>query len=265
MTYKIVFPNYLRPYRCRSLIRIGKDNDGGYLIDKKSMACAEILLSFGIDHDWSFESEFLKNTNCIVHSYDGSVGMLFFLKKIKMRIIGLITKPSKEYFEVSKYWFKLPLKFFSFFNLINNKNGPNHYEINVGNKPEQITFQKTLDNLPIKSNKIFLKIDIENDEYAILTEILNNSDILTGLVIEFHEAKSNLLKIRKFIELFDLRMVHIHINNYCEFIEGDIPDVFEISFSKYASEDYVQHKLPHKLDQNNDPNSWKYDLEFSNK
>ena len=41
--------------------------------------------------------------------------------------------------------------------------------------------------------------------------------------------------------------------------------LFEISFSKYASEDYVQHKLPHKLDQNNDPNAWVYDLDFLNK
>ena len=47
------------------------------------MECSEILLSFGIDHDWSFEKEFLKNTNCIVHTYDGSVGLIFFSEENK--------------------------------------------------------------------------------------------------------------------------------------------------------------------------------------
>lgn len=264
MNNKIVFPNYLKPFSCDEIIRVGKDNDGGYLIDKKSMECSEILLSFGIDHDWSFEKEFLKNTKCIVHTYDGSVGLIFFLKKIKMRVKGMTTKPSKEYFEVSKYWFKLPLKFFNFFNLVKNKNGPNHYEINVGNKPEQITFKSTLDNLPIKSDKIFLKIDIENGEYTLLNDILKYSHLFTGLVIEFHKTQNNILEIKKFIELFDLKIVHVHINNYCEFVEGTIPDVFEISFSKFTSVNYIKHKLPHKLDQRNDPRSWMYELEFLN-
>ena len=264
MNNKIVFPNYLKPFNCDEIIRVGKDNDGGYLIDKRSMECSEILLSFGIDHDWSFEKEFLKNTNCIVHTYDGSVGLIFFLKKIKMRMKGMATKPSREYFEVSKYWLKLPLKFYNFFNLVKNKNGPNHYEINVGNKPEQITFKNTLDNLPIKSEKIFLKIDIENDEYTLLNDILKYSYLFTGLVIEFHRAKDNILEIKRFIELFDLKIVHVHINNYCEFVEGTIPDVFEISFSKFTSENYIKHKLPHRLDQRNDPSSWIYEIEFSN-
>ena len=112
-----------------------------------------------------------------------------------MRMKGMATKPSREYFEVSKYWLKLPLKFYNFFNLVKNKNGPNHYEINVGNKPEQITFKNTLDNLPIKSEKIFLKIDIENDEYTLLNDILKYSYLFTGLVIEFHRAKDNILEI----------------------------------------------------------------------
>ena len=40
-----------------------------------------------------------------------------FIRKLKMRIIGTLKRPSKEYFEVSKYWLKLPIRFYKFFKI----------------------------------------------------------------------------------------------------------------------------------------------------
>ena len=55
-------PNIYKPTKQYELIRIGKDNDGGYLCGTKNIKSANTLISFGISEDWSFEKDFLKNT-----------------------------------------------------------------------------------------------------------------------------------------------------------------------------------------------------------
>ena len=259
-----VLPEYFKPYTCSNLIRIGKNNDGGYLVDETSMIKTNVLLSFGIDHDWSFEENFYLNTNCLVHAYDGSVGLIFFIKKLKMRIKGMITKPNKDYFEVSKYWFRLPINFYKFFNVIKDKKGPNHYEKFVGNKKNFITFNETLENIPIEDKKIYLKIDIEGNEYSLLDEIIKNEELFTGLVIELHEVNKNIKIIENFINLFALKIVHIHINNYGEAKQNKLPDVIELTFSRFSNSNNIGGNLPHSLDQSNDINSWPYKIEFLN-
>ena len=44
------------------LIRLGKSNDGGYCIPEKSLDEANILFSFGLDDNWSFEEHFKKKS-----------------------------------------------------------------------------------------------------------------------------------------------------------------------------------------------------------
>ena len=261
MTEFITLPYIFRPYRCKKLIRLGKNNDGGYVVEEDSILKSKTLLSFGIDHDWSFEEDFYNKNKCVVHSYDGSVGPLFFLRKIKLRIYKLLTSPNKDYFEVSKYWFKLPIKFYKFFNIINNTKGPNHYEKFVGNGERYISLDETLNNLPI-NNDIFLKIDIEGGEYVLLDDILKKEIVFTGIVIEFHEVSKHVEEIENFITILNLKLVHLHINNYASITPDGIPEVMELSFSRNGDSDYFQNKLPHKLDQNNDPDSWSYELSF---
>ena len=53
-----MLPKELKPKGLFNLIRLGKDNDGGYLICKHSLEEASCLISFGIDDDYSFEEDF---------------------------------------------------------------------------------------------------------------------------------------------------------------------------------------------------------------
>mgnify|MGYP001432226796 FL=1 len=48
----------LRPIAYENLIRIGRSNDGGYVIPKKIFSICDGLLSYGINKDWSFEKDF---------------------------------------------------------------------------------------------------------------------------------------------------------------------------------------------------------------
>ena len=82
----------LIPIEIDDLVRVGRDNDGGYILPKSIINICDGLLSYGINKDWSFEKDFLKeNPKVIIHCYDHTLNLfsvLFFsLKSIFLTII----------------------------------------------------------------------------------------------------------------------------------------------------------------------------------
>ena len=69
----LVLPRILQPFYCPDLIRLGKDNDGGYLVNKLDVEKTKGLLSFGIGNDISFEEDFTKLNKCPIDAYDGTI------------------------------------------------------------------------------------------------------------------------------------------------------------------------------------------------
>ena len=68
----------LRPIHVDNLVRIGRPNDGGYVIPKTVFKLCDGLLSFGINKDWSFEKDFSnRNPKANIHCYDYSVNFFF--------------------------------------------------------------------------------------------------------------------------------------------------------------------------------------------
>ena len=80
MFKKILLPKYLCPLHETDLIRLGKDNDGGYLIPKQSLNYTKMLYSFGLNDDFSFEKEFYDKTGTKIICYDHAVSWKFFVK-----------------------------------------------------------------------------------------------------------------------------------------------------------------------------------------
>lgn len=70
---KVDLPKILQPFGCEDVIRIGKDNDGGYLVNEKDVINASELISFGVGDDISFERHFTSINDCSVTAYDGTV------------------------------------------------------------------------------------------------------------------------------------------------------------------------------------------------
>jgi len=102
-----------------------------------------------------------------------------------------------------------------------------------------------------KKDKIFFKIDIEGSEYEILEEIIYFQNQIVGLCIEFHSCNKNLSQIIKFIENFDLEIVHIHANNYKLPLPNEIPDVLEFTFARDPKTIGNFKGLPNALDMPN--------------
>lgn len=245
---KAKLPIELKLNSSDDLIRIGRDIDGGYLVSIKDVTNTEILISMGICDDWSFEQEFLRYAEVPIIAYDASVGFNVFFSKFLLACLrfykpDLIFKSLGTLISYLIFFRKNKVHIQKFVSCKVRENASHN---SLYTTIEEI-FKKT------KSNKIFLKIDIEGSEYRILESILKNQNRISGLIIEFHEADLNIDLIKKFISTTNLNLVHIHGNNTGLIIKGDqFPTSLEITLSKYSTPS-KKFTSPHPLDKPNDP------------
>ena len=134
-----------KPLANYELIRLGKFNDGGYLVGKNSINNSEYLVSFGLDLDWSFEEDFKKKNNKInIICFDDNLDKKFILKKIIIQFIFIIFNKNL------KYLFFLIKNFINFYFFINK----------VKYQKKKINYKDIL-QIQADINNIFFKIDIE--------------------------------------------------------------------------------------------------------
>ena len=85
----IVISKIFYPKNNCSLIRLGNNNDGGYVVEENSIKNSEILLSFGLSDDWSFESDFSKLGKKKIYTYDYSVNARFWVVNFIKTLINI--------------------------------------------------------------------------------------------------------------------------------------------------------------------------------
>ncbi|NHA69155.1 FkbM family methyltransferase [Phycicoccus flavus] len=232
-----VLPDFLRYRTADDLVRLGRDNDGGYLVSRADVLASDALVGLGINDDWSFESDFAALRPVPVRAYDGSVSARHFLGRSAAAVYNPWT---------FIYWVKVFLGHRRFFA------GPNeHLERFVGAEdgPRTVSMRRVLADAP--PGALFLKVDIEGSEYEILDVIAAAADRTSGLVIELHDCPEHLNEIRSFVEDYPLHLVHVHANNFAtvDTLSG-MPRVLELTFSTRASR-LNSAVLPHELDMPN--------------
>ena len=88
-----MIPSYLKPYHTKfsNLIRLGRKYDGGYVIDKRVITKTNIIISCGLEAEWSFEKEFQKyNRNCKIIAFDHTVDKNFWINRFVKDFISLL-------------------------------------------------------------------------------------------------------------------------------------------------------------------------------
>jgi hypothetical protein len=189
------------------LLRLGKNNDGGYIVPLNALKRADALLGYGIEKDASFEEDFSKNYHKPSYGFDCGV-----------KYIG-------------KH------KLFHFINECINTDET----LKCGQKSTKkiTTFKQQLTRLGLIGKKIFIKMDIEGAEYGALPDILKYDADITGMVFELHLF--NLKYVARAVGLLarldnDFLLLHVHGNNYCNkcFVSrkaiGKIPGVVELTY-----------------------------------
>lgn len=224
-------------HKTYNLIRIGRDNDGGYLVEKSSILNAKHLVSMGLNDDWSFEKHFVSLNKVGVHVYDHTVDNSFWTSYYKKLFSEFRQKFQLDLFKQSFIYFQYLLFF----------KDKIHYKECIG---KGTSLKKALSRINLFP--VFLKIDIEGSEYSILEELVLNSNKICGLVIEFHNLDFFLDKILEFTTNFDLQLVHIHGNNFGGKALLGYPLVLEMTFSKNPIPlSNLEPDLPHLLDMPN--------------
>lgn len=241
---KAKLPQFFRCYSCSNLIRVGRDYDGGYLVNQDDVLQSDMLISFGINDDWSFEKQFQQLNNCPLLAYDGSVCEKTFLDRFSDQIFKF-SHPKLYIYRILKKH-ELYKDFKNFFS--GHRRHVKQF-IGIDWEEKQVSLNSIFSF--IDSNKIFFKVDIEGSEYRILDTILQQQHRITGLAIEFHDCDLHLERIQKFVSNLKLPIIHVHVNNCSPVDEQGIPHVLEITFSSNASDSLTAQDLPHVLDMPN--------------
>jgi hypothetical protein len=240
-----MLPSCFKPSGSYDLARLGRDHDGGYLVESGSLEKAGALVSMGINTDWSFEKDFVARNPVPLNAYDHTTG--HFLKPIQL--LKTVAGVCLFRYPFSRLTKELALRsdYRAFFT------GQNiHYREKIGPASlHGVSLKETLARLG-QSAPVFLKIDIEGSEYRLLGELVECADRIVGLTIEFHDIDLHRERIVSFIKAFPLTLVHIHPNNFGGKDENGDPFLIELTFALNPGRLSATVTLPHALDQHND-------------
>ncbi|MEE3034972.1 MAG: hypothetical protein VX325_03915 [Bacteroidota bacterium] len=235
----------LIPIEINNLVRVGRDNDGGYIIPKSVFNLCDGLLSYGINKDWSFEKDFIKeNPKAIVHCYDHTLNffsVLFFsLKSIFLTIIRALLFDKIRFFKSINGIYTI-IDYFFFF-----KKNVTHFKNRIwdSNIKNSKTVKDSLSAI-ISSNakKIFVKMDIETAEYKVIKSLFKTKETIVGIAVEFHKLDKYSKEFDRIIELAlrNFYIAHIHGNNYSKtFLNNNFPTTVEITF---IGKNFVKHPI----------------------
>jgi hypothetical protein len=249
--------NRVRPFDFPRMIRIGSQNDGGYVVPHSSGLKLTKLISFGYGYNANFEFDTISKFNINeVYLYDYSISSLFstfvidfkhFLKNCFSLSANTITA---KYFKNSQNFLTVklnrsinyrPLK------LVGNSENVNDIDF------------KIIENT-IGFTSSIIKMDIEGSEFDVLNDenfkYLNSAQIV---IIEFHDLISREIEFDQILNLFEenFYLINTHINNFGRVSKYGVPDVIELSFITkrypFPNPKFVD-KIPNNLDISNNVN-----------
>lgn len=219
---------WLRPFRSFPLVRLGSNHDGGYVIPAQTLDYIDGVLSFGIDRNWSFESDLRSiRPRLPLHAYDHTIHERFFYRELRKHWI--------RFFVFKCSWAELlqAKKTLADFRQAFSGNAV-HYRQRITNRPESVSdvdFSLALQRLSGCRN-LLVKIDIEGDEFRILPQILAHANFISVLVVEFHETGVLRETFRYWVQRIQKKfyLAHLHANNGGGLFKDNLPEFLEMTF-----------------------------------
>ena len=242
--YNVTLPQIFSLYTSE-LKRIGPMSDGGYWVEQNSIENSDHLLSFGMNDDWRFEKEIEKLSGNQIDVYDGSTSQKLFRNNIikealKIFRVRSTLKAIQTYIDYS-----------IFFNKKNVVHHRRYVGLNFENHRDKWSSLEAIMKTYNSSSRILIKCDIEGGEYRLLDDLLRYNQLLTGLIIEFHDLDIMMDKVTQFISDFPLKLVAVNVNNYGP-MKNNTPTVIECTFSS----NYLKTKIDGIQQIKNDPDGF---------
>jgi len=235
----------LRPVKEPNKKRLGRKWDGGYILSQKILDSSDILLSLGINDEWSFEASCMKakpfERLIMVDDWGSSKQLVtqFFDSLLEM----FYKFYQKDVFKLFKFNSKKILRYV----LLKARFHVTYIKTRIGHGPGEMAIDELIKQQNIKPGlgNILLKMDIEGSEYEIIEDMVKGYKNFSGLAIEFHGILGAPDRFRQAI--LDLKnkfeIIHIHFNNYTD-RNAYVSDVVEVSF---INKSLVNHPVPEDL------------------
>ena len=228
----------LRPIRYAPLIRVGPAQDGGYVVPADQLSGCGLLLSLGLNDDWSFDREFVaRNPRLRVIGVDHTVGPALFARRLLrslLKLPGYAVIRHREKIDHYRRWLRVSFDYFRFF-----RGRHHHLRKMVGTRDDDVgvtlaTLIRMADSVDATAPPdIFLKMDIEGSEYDCLDDILRHAGRIRCIAAEFHHLDTRTDDFNRAIAALaqHFHLVHIHGNNFSRFdTRTQFPSAVEITW-----------------------------------
>jgi hypothetical protein len=264
----------LHPLDCEPMVRLGPPRDGGYVVPGGQVEQCRLLLSLGVNDDWSFDRACVAaNPRLVVVGVDHSVGPGLFFGRIlrslfKIGGYGLLLRRRKV--RTYRAFLANALDYFRFFRAPHR-----HLRLMVAGSdgPGQVTVARLIrEHAPVAGAEpdVFLKMDIEGGEYAAIGDIAAAAPRIRCIAAEFHDLHTRTAEFNAALRALDrdFAVVHVHANNHCPYDAAiGFPATVEISWINRrllpAGTPPSPHAYPRAgLDYPCDPNKPDYGLAF---
>ena len=255
-----LIPADLWPQDVEDLVRVGRPYDGGYVVPRSALMAAQVLISVGINDDWSFEQASTGlNPALRLTGVDATTTASYVLRRgVRFRVEYLLAcltgrRAKRDFLKTRMPSLFAYRRFWAQHTLIPKMLAPQASATTVRlaelmNSPPGPSGEPT--------SRVFLKIDIEGAEYALLEDIVAAGPRLTGLTMELHDVPAHRDRVIQFFAALrpHLVLVHLHANTYGGVDPGtSLPKVVEAT---WLSRSLVTGYLPpaqalprHGLDQ----------------
>jgi len=232
-----------RPEAVQDLIRLGRDSDGGYLVSRRAVASTRVLISAGVADDWSFEEDFARiQPLARIMALDGSVGLWQFSRSAIRHLWSALREaaqrgPRSASSDLARavHFAQTAFNFAHFFS-----HPARTFEkkfLGDGVSPDWVGLDDILRQWSPTPHdgagpQVFLKVDIEGGEYAIAPTIAAHHQMISAVVIEWHDLGTRWAEFEGLMDrlLPAFAVAHLHGNNHAPLIPAtNIPTVLEMT------------------------------------
>lgn len=212
-----MLPAEWKPRPAGGLIRVGSPGDGGYVVAERAVAATEILVSMGLNDDWTFEADFRARSGARVVCYDPTVDRKFWQLYAVKKLLRLRPVAALHYLAYRRF-FRQP--------------GVEHRRLWVGyDSADGVSLDRVMAEFGGKP--VFLKIDIEGSEHRILDQIVAHRAALTGLVLEIHDLDLHRDRVARFMAaMTGFTNIFFHANNFAGVDAAGDPIVIEAALMR---------------------------------
>jgi hypothetical protein len=234
------------------LIRLGRDEDGGYVVSARTIDTADVLVSLGVNDEWSFEDAFCaRRPEAGVYAVDGTVSAATFEDRRTTHAFKAVQSAlhfrrylTRHHGEIARKWGRTAREFRRLFDQPGR-----HFvrsmicdseRLGLARDPErsEITWDQLVGRIDAERvtrtpSKLFVKMDIEGAEYRVLPMMVRDAARITGITIEFHDTDLLWERLYEDVQLLlqQFVVVHAHGNNYMPLNAGStLPRALEVSF-----------------------------------